>query len=181
MRSAAWTRLGCASSATSPASAVETRASPSMRSVAWTRPGVATSPASAVETRASLNAECCLHEAGVRLQCDEHIECCGNACAAPGSKCCTHRAGYLYPVSHETECEDELCQTRSNTYRIDLACGIYSTCCGDVCVGEGGACCFNESPKAKRQVGGRAPKSRIGGSWPTTSAHPRHALLGLQL
>ena len=33
----------------------------------------------------------------------------------------------------------------------------------------------------KASGGGRAPKSRIGGSWPTASARPRHAMVGLTL
>jgi len=68
--------------------------------------------------------------------------CCGNACAAEGSKCCSLANGYEYPATDGTACSGDYvtCMNRDHT---EFYCGAHSTCCGDICVGEGSACCEN--------------------------------------
>jgi len=92
-----------------------------------------------------VGAQCCTNDYNVHFQCDAFSTCCGNTCAGPGSKCCSNVHGDKYPVAMDTPCEDELCKTCHNSQGTEFVCGINSTCCGDICVGEHDVCCFNEN------------------------------------
>jgi hypothetical protein len=77
--------------------------------------------------------------------CAKDNTCCGNTCAAPGSKCCSNSQGYKYAVTAKTLCPDEMPQSIecTNRHGAKFRCGPDSSCCGDICVGAGGACCKN--------------------------------------
>jgi len=88
---------------------------------------------------------CCTNEFGDNFECGQGSTCCGNACAAPGSKCCSNVQGYQYPVAEMTDCLTESTITcNTGSHGMPFYCASDSTCCGDICVGVGGACCVNE-------------------------------------
>merc|ERR1711862_398378 len=78
-------------------------------------------------------------------------QCCGNACAAPGSKCCESsfvEKSRWYPVTKDTECAftggpQDAPTTCSNRWGAKFLCAGGDSCCGDVCVGKGDVCCEN--------------------------------------
>merc|ERR1712226_1558860 len=83
-------------------------------------------------------------QTGAEFPCGAGSFCCGGACAAPGSKCCAGPNGNDFPVTKETLCPDELIGC-VNRFGNVFTCGIYSSCCGDICVGRGGKCCVNDN------------------------------------
>merc|ERR1712151_633711 len=98
-------------------------------------------------------------------------QCCGNACAAPGSKCYKSSSverSRWYPVTNDTECAfadaaddseahsslvavDQDLETRRrlssttcyNRQGTKFMCAGGDRCCGDICVGQGDVCCEN--------------------------------------
>lgn len=87
---------------------------------------------------------CCVNEWGNNFVCGKDSTCCGNSCAAPGSKCCSNN-GVEFPVTASTLCpgEDASSVKCTNRHGHNFACGHFSSCCGDICVGAGGVCCTN--------------------------------------
>merc|ERR1711963_828562 len=87
----------------------------------------------------------CTNRNGDPFVCGKGSICCGDICVAPGGTCCTNSAGYKYAVTAETMCPDEMPESVqcTNRHGAKFLCGPGSSCCGDICVGESGACCTN--------------------------------------
>merc|ERR1712084_194303 len=114
---------------------------------------------------------CCENVDGNSFPCQgDGGQCCGNACAAPGSKCCKSSSvekSRWYPVTNDTECaftdtdaklgsallavDKQDSETRRrlpsttcyNRQGAKFMCAGGDRCCGDVCVGRGDVCCEN--------------------------------------
>merc|ERR1719330_803144 len=98
---------------------------------------------------------CCQNVEGNDFACGAGDSCCGNACAAKGSKCCKQGLpkSEWYPVSDDSECAGSLLAKTNRTIRgqkicrnrdgYQFECAEKDTCCGDICVAEGGTCCQN--------------------------------------
>jgi len=64
-------------------------------------------PPSTTPSTARYHSVSCTNAVGYPFSCGAGSECCGNACAAPGSKCCrsaNRPKSSWYPVSHATPC-----------------------------------------------------------------------------
>lgn len=96
---------------------------------------------------------CCENTNGNTFPCGGPNSCCGNACKAPESKCCRNAQGYYYPVTQATKCAGKHWwpdfQRQGvhciNTHGDEFLCAAGNSCCGDVCVVPGGACCRNDA------------------------------------
>nr|ABO47895.1 unknown [Alexandrium fundyense] len=88
---------------------------------------------------------CCENTLGNNFVCAKDNTCCGNTCSAPNGKCCSNCAGYKYAVTAATLCPDEVPDSHvcTNRHGAKFQCSPDSSCCGDICVGSGGACCKN--------------------------------------
>merc|ERR1712203_77616 len=96
------------------------------------------------DTRRRLPPVHCKNSHGDSFPCQGGGECCGNACAAPGSKCCKPFGpkSAWYPVSEDTPCLHESTQCR-NDQGNKFECAAGDRCCGGACVAHGDACCEN--------------------------------------
>jgi len=93
-------------------------------------------------------AHCCENVDGVEFVCDEYSTCCGNACAGPNSTCCVDVFKNPYPVPPGIPCQTDVSIKCVNRYNRPFPCFKTSSCCSDLCVGEGGVCCYNDDTSA---------------------------------